>query len=141
MEFPELPKTNFACGGSFKIRKPETESDIDSESVTKPPTHPPIVLHWNSAKGGCKTQFPPTDNSRDPLCSNLADLIRDCAPATFGHDGKDVLDEQYRKAAKLDCTQFCTTFNPLDSGIIAAISQVLIPGFAKPDPSPSAGRY
>ncbi|MCJ1385112.1 hypothetical protein MMC17_008231 [Xylographa soralifera] len=138
MNFPQLPKANFACGGSLKISTQETRNSIDPASATRAPANPPVVLRWDSEKGCCKTQFPPNDNSSDPLYSGLADLVRDSSPATFGHDGKDVLDEQYRKAAKLDNTQFSTNFNPYDSGIIAAISQVLLPSFTKPKPPSSS---
>ena len=138
MDFLRLSTSNFACGGSLKISTQETGTSTNSPSILRSPTNPPIVLRWDSEKGGCKTQFPPNDNSIDPSYSNLADLVRDCSPATFGHEGKDVLDEQYRKAAKLDNTQFSTNFNPHDSGIIAAITQVLLPSFAKPKPTSSS---
>ena len=58
--------------------------------------------------------------------------MRDCAPATFGVGGEEVLDETYRKAVKLDARQFPTSFNPYDVGIVDAISQVLLPGIAEP---------
>ncbi|MCJ1419100.1 hypothetical protein MMC32_005452 [Xylographa parallela] len=138
MDFLRLSTSNFACGGSLKISTQETGTSTNSPSILRSPTNPPIALRWDSEKGGCKTQFPPNDNSIDPSYSNLADLVRDCSPATFGHEGKDVLDEQYRKAAKLDNTQFSTNFNPHDSGIIAAITQVLLPSFAKPKPTSSS---
>ena len=135
MNLTRFSKANFACGGSLKISTQETKNGVNSPSVTSSPTNPPVVLRWDSEKGGCKTQFPPTDNTSDPLSSNLADLLRDCSPATSGNDGKDVVDEQYPKAVKLDDTQFSTNFNPYDNGTIAAISQVLLPGFVNPSSS------
>ena len=62
----------------------------------------------------------------------IQDLLGDCAPASFGKGGKDVLDDSYRKAVKLDSDQFSTNFNPYDVGIIGAIAQSLLPGVARP---------
>ena len=62
----------------------------------------------------------------------LLQLIDDCAPAPFGKNGKDVLDDSYRKAVKLESDQFLTSFNPYDVGIIGAIAQKLLPGVAGP---------
>ena len=42
------------------------------------------------------------------------------------------MDEAYRKALKLDSDRFSTTFSPYETGIIGAITQTLLPGFAKP---------
>jgi len=50
-----------------------------------------------------------------------------CNPATFGISGRDVFDEQYRKAGKLDVNRFSTIFHPHDYGIVDTISQVLLP--------------
>ncbi|KAL9129394.1 MAG: hypothetical protein Q9175_007307 [Cornicularia normoerica] len=53
-------------------------------------------------------------------------LIR-CKPATFGIDGRDALDEKYRKARKLDPSEFSTNFHPHDSGILDSVQQILLP--------------
>ena len=47
----------------------------------------------------------------------VAQLLAHGKPATFGHNGRDVLDESYRKAIKLDSTEFSTNFHPHDYGI------------------------
>ena len=62
----------------------------------------------------------------------IQELLNDCAPATFGKKGEEVLDESYRKAVNLDSDQFSTNFNPYDAGIVDAITQTLLPGIAKP---------
>ncbi len=62
----------------------------------------------------------------------IEELLKSCAPATFGRQGKDVLDESYRKAVKLDSDQFSTNFNPCEVGITDAIAQSLLPGVVKP---------
>ena len=50
-----------------------------------------------------------------------------CQPATFGHNGKDVFDELYRKATKMDRSAFSTDFCPYEVGIIDTIAQMLLP--------------
>ena len=45
-----------------------------------------------------------------------------------------MLDESYRKASKLDDTQFPTNFSPYDYGIVDTISQILFPSVAKMTP-------
>jgi len=57
----------------------------------------------------------------------LEGLLTACAPATFGRNGKDVYDEDYRKAIKLDTTEFATDFSPYETGIIDIIAQLLLP--------------
>lgn len=64
--------------------------------------------------------------------SSLDGLVAACAPATFGLGGEDVLDETYRKAGKLDRSQFAIDFHPHDYGIVDAISQILLPDFRSP---------
>ncbi|KAF9441609.1 hypothetical protein P691DRAFT_683343, partial [Macrolepiota fuliginosa MF-IS2] len=44
--------------------------------------------------------------------AQVADLSSACEPATFGLGPKDVLDETYRKAGKLDEGKFSWVFNP-----------------------------
>ena len=50
-----------------------------------------------------------------------------CQPATFGLAGNDVLDENYRRAIKLDASAFSTNFHPHDCGIIDSFQQILLP--------------
>ena len=57
---------------------------------------------------------------------SLAALTEACDPATFGLAGEDVLDEAYRKAAKLDVSKFAITFNPLRCGLISTIKDQLL---------------
>lgn len=48
-------------------------------------------------------------------------------PASFGRGGEDIMDETYRKATKLDTTEFLTDFCPYKAGIIDVVSQMLLP--------------
>lgn len=62
-----------------------------------------------------------TDQELDALC-------RACEPATFGHAQKDVLDESYRKAGKMDAHRFATNFSPTGQGILEVIGDQLLRG-------------
>ncbi|KAH0844910.1 oxidoreductase, 2OG-Fe(II) oxygenase family protein [Fonsecaea pedrosoi] len=86
----------------------------------------PITIRWDStgAVGGShKVTLPCTDSQRP----SFEQLLKDCQPASFGRAGKDVMDETYRKAGKLDESDFCTNFNPYSLGIIATAAQALAP--------------
>ena len=84
-----------------------------------------------TGKATGKLAFPPVVSNRTGTTA-IEELLKSCAPATFSRQGKDVLDESYRKAVKLDSNQFSTSFNPCEVGIIDAIAQSLLPGVVKP---------
>jgi len=95
---------------------------------SKPNTHTssPVILRWDSSNDSnltSKLVFPLEPNTS----GNLEQLVKDCQPATFGYKGKDIYDETYRKASKLDASAFSSTLNPYELGIIDAIAQVLLP--------------
>ena len=122
-------KAPFCCGGSIPISR---GSDIVSrfEKLTCDDgqvVSPEITLRWDVPGGDVirKLILP-----LDERGTGVDDLLKDCAPATFGKGGEEVLDESYRKAVKLDCDQFSSSFNPYDVGIIDAIAQSLLPGIA-----------
>ncbi|PGH00568.1 hypothetical protein AJ79_08171 [Helicocarpus griseus UAMH5409] len=83
--------------------------ETSSEAVYPRRQCPPVRVFWTSTKDGKehKTIVPSTGNNKD-----LEKLVGDCAPATFGRGGKDVLDPEYRRAGKLDPEAFCTSFYP-----------------------------
>jgi hypothetical protein len=60
--------------------------------------------------------------------ADLQHLSDACQPATFGVNGEDVLDESYRKAGKMDVTDFATNFVVEDSGIMDIIRSELLEG-------------
>ena len=141
IEAVSAQKAPFFCGGEVRI------SDHKDKSVDCSRHSPqangkfisdPIVLRWDSPSEETtrKLKFPlPVV---DDGVTAIEGLLRDCAPATFGIGGEEVLDESYRKAVKLDAHQFSTNFNPYDVGIVDAISQVLLPGIAKRFPDGKA---
>lgn len=57
----------------------------------------------------------------DPSPDELSRLAETCDPATFGLNRQDVLDESYRKAGKLDNTNFALKFDVERSGLIDVI--------------------
>lgn len=62
----------------------------------------------------------------------LADV---CSPATFGRNDEDVLDESYRRAWKLDRSNFATNFSPLDHEVIVnALRSELLEGYDEKKP-------
>jgi hypothetical protein len=52
-------------------------------------------------------------------------LVKEGEPATFGKGHKDVFDEEYRKAGKIDTENFCTNFTPYEYGVVDMIVQAL----------------
>lgn len=126
----------FCCGGAIPVVYDENPfTRINSEDA--PISSSPVTLRWDlpSGQGMRKLTLPvpnpPTGRQglRSGVISStatedtpdVAELLKDCAPASFGHKGKEVLDESNRKAVKLDSSQFCTNFNPYDCGIVDAI--------------------
>ena len=55
----------------------------------------------------------------------LADV---CDAATFGMNDKNVLDETYRKAGKLDTAYFAAKFDPVNCGLLRTLREVLLEG-------------
>lgn len=102
-----IPNANYCCGGSIPITTPVTIR-FDNSSTSS--------IH--------KIQFPSSPSSND-----LSELLLASKRATFGLNGKDVLDETYRKAAALDKEMFSTNFHPADHGVLDALSQVLVPDY------------
>ncbi|KAI0317149.1 hypothetical protein OF83DRAFT_174527, partial [Amylostereum chailletii] len=58
----------------------------------------------------------------------LAALAHACQPATFGLGQKDVLDETYRKAAKMDAAAFATPLVPERTALLDIVRGHLLQG-------------
>ena len=115
----------FACGGSVPL------SDLSTGNFGSGAQNlfPSVTLRWDSKDAymrQSKLTFP-LPHHDDVSRSMLSRLLHHCEPATFGVGGQDVLDERYRKAAKLDTSQFSTNFHPHDCGILDSIQQLLLP--------------
>lgn len=87
-----------------------------------------LTIRWDDkAKGHARTLRLPL--SDDTVAQDSFHLLLDaCQPATFGFGTQEILDEEYRKAGKLDTDDFCTDFNPYEHGIVNTINQVLAQG-------------
>lgn len=118
----------------------ETEENESIDPPKAPISSPPITIRFDSRPPSPHTPNPSIHKATFPLPSphkgsnksnGLQDLLHACTPATFGHAGRDVLDETYRKAGKLDAQHFSTNFHPADFGILDAIKQTLLPGLNK----------
>lgn len=66
--------------------------------------------------------FSDTENSVEQLEA----LAQQCQPASFGRGQQDVQDPSYRKAGKLDTTQFSTPFNLAGSGILDVLKDEML---------------
>ena len=129
---------NYCVGGSIPITASKERSYSSSK---KPITAPPVVVRFDTPNGRGKTgkvEFPVHGiqgrEDREGAVQGegeLEELMQACAPATFGWLGKDVLDESYRKAGKLDRSQFAVDFHPHDFGIVDAVAQTLLPSFGR----------
>lgn len=60
--------------------------------------------------------------------AELEHLFNACDPATFGVEQQDILDESYRKAGKMELTDFATKFVVGESGLMDVIRSELLEG-------------
>ncbi|KAF2117252.1 hypothetical protein BDV96DRAFT_490085 [Lophiotrema nucula] len=136
--------SSFACGGTLAVQLPEpTAKDQTNQDDASPPhkrqkpqqqlgeeqttneesVTGPITIRWDSGDSTKRITLP-LDEQDDAA---VADLVADTQPATFGLEGKDVYDESYRKATKLDPNSFSTDFCPYELGIVDVVAQALLP--------------
>jgi len=114
----------FCCGGTIPISSSDENLFTSLVHGDEPIGTAPVIIRWDgpNEKSGRKLRLPPLDQAEE-----VQQLLADCKPASFGVGSKEVLDETYRKAAKLDNTEFSSNFSPYDCGIIDAIGQTLLP--------------
>ena len=124
---------NYCLAGSITIK----ESRENCYNLSKEPiTAPPVIVRYDTlnGKGGmAKVEFPVAksqgmgdEEGEERGDEGVEDLLQACDPATFGCEGEDV---SYRKAGKLDRSQFAVDFHPHDYGIVDAVAQTLLPSF------------
>jgi hypothetical protein len=118
--------TIFTCGGTIPITKHGEALASDDSRVSS--ASEPVTIRWDplapeTPASQAKLVLPLTPKDQRPLIN----LVNDLEPASFGYKGKDVFDETYRKALKMDTDKFATTFNPYECGIIDGIAQALLP--------------
>jgi len=125
--FASAKQATFACGGRLRTEvltdstgdlTPSTSKQVHSQVTTTKP----VTIRFGEPGSGLVLRLP-TEGTDQALQS----LLSSCEPATFGRGGQDVYDETYRRATKLDTTEFCTDFNPYEHGIVDIIAQLLLP--------------
>lgn len=57
---------------------------------------------------------------------DIKKLVEASEKATFGRNSQDILDESYRKAWKMDTSQFSTQFDVANSGILDVVHDQLL---------------
>ncbi|EMC97740.1 hypothetical protein BAUCODRAFT_122166 [Baudoinia panamericana UAMH 10762] len=87
-----------------------------------------VTIRWGQHGEGRVVTLPcrPSVSGSSEGTAALPQLIADCTPATFGHDGKDVYDPSYRLAGAMSAQDFTTDFCPYETGIIDMITQILM---------------
>jgi hypothetical protein len=108
----------FACGGSIGIQQTSTNitPEISSHS-------PPVQIRYGSNGLGSTLSIPGSESTS----KEFKELLHVSLPATFARAGEEVLDEEYRKAGKLDRGHFATDFCPYATGIVDTLTQMLLP--------------
>ncbi|KAF7300601.1 Fe2OG dioxygenase domain-containing protein [Mycena chlorophos] len=84
-----------------------------------------LTLFYNYGEGEREARSLNFENATN---QHLEELATACQPATFGRGKEDVLDENYRKAGKLDCTNFAASLDVGTLHIVDAISPDLLDG-------------
>jgi len=126
----------FACGGSVSERdaavetiggslEDSIEEDLNTTNVSKANTAAvdDVQVRFGDSGSGVTVNF----NQNGPSLHDFERLLKACQPASFGRAGEAVLDEKYRKAGKLDRSQFATNFCPYEAGIVDVVTQLLVP--------------
>ncbi|MCJ1442487.1 MAG: hypothetical protein MMC23_002982 [Stictis urceolatum] len=117
----------FACGGHIPILSHRdgaenltlrTTSKVRKQLVATEP----VTIRFGAPGTGDIVRFP-CSSEDDP---SFQALVATYQPATSGLQGKDVYDESYHKATKLDTSDFCADFCPCSFGIINRINQLLL---------------
>ncbi|KAI4950199.1 hypothetical protein J4E91_004855 [Alternaria rosae] len=111
-----LTHSTYACGGSV--------NGLDDTN-----DHPssPITIRWGSSSVTEKLILPLQVDIKGKVDDTLAKLLEGTEPAAFGYQGRDVMDESYRKVSKLDTSAFSTNFCPYETGIVDVVAQALLP--------------
>jgi hypothetical protein len=114
-----LVPSPYACGGRVTIQG--DDSCVIEGSVQ------PVTIRWDTAGATTKLSLPKISGVTKEETADIANLVSATQPASFGFQGKDVIDESYRKATKLDPSAFTTNFCPYVAGIVDILGQTLLP--------------
>lgn len=105
----ETASPSFVCGGSIPVEK--------------------VGIFWATSDDSTarKLSLPLDQQSPESSVNALQRLVRDCSPASFGRGQQDVIDPEYRKAGKLDTSQFASTFELSHHNILPDVEAFLLP--------------
>lgn len=105
----------FAIGGGVDIAPPA--STVGQR---------PVVIRWDSGEPSHSRNvaLPVSEDAASQAA--FSQLLKDCEPATYGRGAEEVFDETYRKAGKLAASQFSTSFNPYEHGVMDTILQAFV---------------
>ncbi|OSS43377.1 hypothetical protein B5807_11988 [Epicoccum nigrum] len=102
---PILCNSTYACGGTVLVGK---QFDQRQDNITEP-----VVIRWDAGKLTNRLTLPFYPRTAEKTKGAiLQGLIDDMEPASFGFQGKEIVDDSYRKAMKLDASAFATNFCP-----------------------------
>jgi hypothetical protein len=122
---PFLNNSTYACGGTVLVGK---QTDQRQDNITEP-----VVIRWDAGEVTNRLTLPfPPKTAKKTGNAILQGLIDDMEPASFGFQGKDIVDDSYRKAVKLDTSAFATNFCPYKVGIIDTLGHALLPIWKAP---------
>jgi hypothetical protein len=116
----QADKSAFAVGGQISIPDLATPG-------SELPENSPVIIRWDSGKiNHCRKASLPVVAEDAASQEAFSSLLKDCEPATYGVGSKEVLDETYRKAGKMNAPRFSTNFNPYEHGVMDVVSQALV---------------
>ncbi|KAI0048443.1 hypothetical protein FA95DRAFT_1557942 [Auriscalpium vulgare] len=104
------------------VRKPPYESG------TLPITPKDLILYFGKDKIAKRIDFSAPDDAQ------LEELAKSCERASFGLNNTDVIDEDYRKAGKLDAEHFATLLVPERTRLVDIVRNQLLEGEAAQRP-------
>jgi hypothetical protein len=114
----------FCCGDCIPIMSDVTGNLSISYS-------PSVIVRFDTPKGQAhKVTF---SGNAGPDLFGVNYLVQQCQPATFGVGSREVHDQGFRNAVKLDATQFSTNIDPYNLGILDSVSKTLLPLNGTPD--------
>nr|GAT60471.1 predicted protein [Mycena chlorophos] len=84
-----------------------------------------LGLYYHAQTSGDELRFL---DFREPTDAQVEALAKACEPASFGRGTEDVLDENYRKAGKMDVSRFACRLDIGATGILDAVTPYLLEG-------------
>ncbi|KAI7390223.1 hypothetical protein D0859_17006, partial [Hortaea werneckii] len=127
-------RATFTCSGRLPITPnprltpsgaltPRTNLQVHEQTLATKP----ITIRWGAHGTGKTLSLPLQQPPEAEDAARLQDLLAACYPATFGREGQDVYDPEYRRAGALGPGEFMTDFCPYEAGIVDVVTQVLVP--------------